>query len=452
MNRKTFLQQSSLAAGALFVPSFAMSFMGNSQNVKVAIIGGGFSGLAAAYHLKKQGISFVVLESRNRIGGRVFSHQMSDELVIELGGEWVGNSHTRMQELCQEFNLPLENNQLDTHLIYKEQYSPAGKWDYSPEWKSKFEKLLQEYPDLSETEKLKMDQYDWWRYLVDNGCSGRDLDIRELLDSTDFGESIRHVSAFAALAEYAESSPKNEMDMKIKGGNGKLATSFANKIGLENIRLKHHVSEINQTGKKVLVRCSNGTTIECDKVICTTPAFALSRINWLPKLPTVYAEAVRELQYARIQKHAMHFSERFWGDESFDLISDQAPQYFYHATKNQKSKEGVLISYTIGDKAMMNANQTKAFQAEDVFRCLEPHFGNIKPLLKNQVTYYWGNDEYSRGAYAFYGIDQWFRLRPILAQPFMKTHFAGEHLADWQGFMEGAIETGEAVAENVFKS
>ena len=200
------------------------------------------------------------------------------------------------------------------------------------------------------------------------------------------------------------------------------------------------------------VHCSNGTVIECEKVICTAPTFALSRINWLPALPTVYADAVRQLQYARIQKHALHFTERFWGDESFDLVTDQSPLYFYHATKNQQSKEGVLIAYSIGDKAMMNANQSNVHLAQDVFRCLEPHFGNIKPMLKNQVTYYWGNDEYSRGAYAMYGIDQWFKLRPLLAQPFMNTHFAGEHLADWQGFMEGAIETGEAAAENIYKS
>ncbi|QOW09219.1 FAD-dependent oxidoreductase [Kaistella flava (ex Peng et al. 2021)] len=452
MNRKTFIQQTSLAAGALLMPSFLWSFAENSAKVKVVIIGGGFSGLAAAYQLKQKGISFVVLESRNRIGGRVFSHPMSNDLVIELGGEWVGNSHTRIQELCGEFNIPLQNNQFDTHLIYKNQYSPAGKWDYSDEWRNKFEGLLKKYPDMSEAEKLKLDQYDWWRYLVDNGCSDRDLDIRELLDSTDFGESIRHVSAFAALAEYAESSPKNEMDLKMKGGNAQLAKAFAKRIGTENIRLKHHVAQIDQTGKKVKVRCSNGTVIECNKVICTAPTFALSRINWLPALPTDYADAVRQLQYARIQKHALHFTERFWGDESFDLITDQSPLYFYHATKNQPSKEGVLIAYSIGDKAMMNANQTNEFQAQDVFRCLEPHFGNIKPLLKDQVGYYWGNDEYSRGAYAVYGIDQWFKLRPILAQPFMNTHFAGEHLADWQGFMEGAIETGEAAAENVFKS
>ncbi len=451
MNRKSFILQSSLAAGALLVPNLAWSFSGSSAQPKVVIIGGGFSGLAAAYKLKQQRISFLILESRNRIGGRVFSHKMSDDLTIELGGEWVGNSHTRMQELCSEFKLELQNNQLETHLIYKNEYTPAGKWDYSKEWREKFQSILDKYPDMSEAEKIKLDKYDWWRYLVENGCKDRDLDIRELLDSTDFGESIRHVSAFAALAEYAESSPKNEMDLKIKGGNAQLAYAFADKIGLENVRLQHHVSQIEQKGKKVTVTCSNGTKIECEKVICTAPTFALSRIKLLPALPKIYTESVQQLQYARIQKHAMHFSERFWGDESFDLVTDQSPLYFYHATKNQDSKEGVLIGYSIGDKAMMNANQTNEFLAQDVFRCLEPHFGKIKPLLKNQVTYYWGNDEYSRGAYAMYGIDQWFKLRPILSQPFMNVHFAGEHLADWQGFMEGAIEIGEAAAENIYK-
>lgn len=392
MNRKSFILKSSLAAGALLTPNLLWSLHGSSANVKVVIIGGGFSGLAAAYKLHQQGISFIILESRNRIGGRVFSHQMSGDLVIELGGEWIGNSHTRMRELSDEFNLTLQNNQLETHLLYKNQYSAAGKWDYSPEWRAKFENMLQKYPELSEAAKQEMDQYDWWRYLVDNGCSARDLEIRELLDSTDFGESIRHVSAFAALAEYAESSPKNEMDLKIKGGNGKLAEAFRTKIGAENIRLKHHVSQIDQRGKKVIVTCNNGTKIECERVICTAPAFALSRINWLPALPKIFSEALRELQYARIQKHALQFSERFWGDESFDLITDQSPQYFYHATKNQDSKEGVLIAYSIGDKAAMNANQTNEFRRKMFSgvwnRILEisNHCSKIKSVIIGEMT------------------------------------------------------------------
>lgn len=451
MNRRFFLKNSLLATGALIIPSWLHAAYIPRAKAQVVIIGAGFSGLAAAYKLHQKGISFIILESRKRIGGRVFSHNINDNLVVELGGEWIGNSHTRLQELCDEFRLPLENNQFDTHLIYKGNYSPAGKWDYSKAWNQKFEQLLKGYAEMTETDKIALDQYDWWHYLVHNGCDGRDLDIRELLDSTDFGESIRHVSAFAALSEYAESSPKNEMDLKIRGGNGKLAEAFASKIGKEKIKLQHHVTKIIQD-KIVIIECSNGSIFECQKVICTTPTFALSKIKFEPSLPKEYNEALSQLQYARINKHAMHFGERFWKDENFDLISDQGPQYFYHATKNQKAKDGVLIAYSIGEKAAMNANYPKDLAVEDAIRCLEPHFGNLKSLFKNQVNYYWGNDALSHGAYALYGTGQWFTLRPILQKQFENIYFAGEHLADWQGFMEGAINTGEDAAEQILVS
>src|SRR5690606_36298721 len=110
-------------------------------------------------------------------------------------------------------------------------YYPKGEWDYSPGWKNKFRQLIDGYGKMSDADKILLDQKDWWRYLVNNGCEGKDLDIRELFDSTDFGETIRQVSAFAALAEYAESSEKNEMDYKIKGGNSMLAKKMAEAIG-----------------------------------------------------------------------------------------------------------------------------------------------------------------------------------------------------------------------------
>jgi monoamine oxidase len=58
----------------------------------------------------------------------------------------------------------------------------------------------------------------------------------------------------------------------------------------------------------------------------------------------------------------------------------------------------------------------------------------------------WQRDVHTQGAYAFYRPGQWFTLRPILQRPHGKVLFAGEHLADWQGFMEGAVVTGEAAA------
>ncbi len=450
-SRRQFIKETALAAGGLILSSSLSPFL-IPRTTKVIIIGAGFAGLAAAYALHKRKIDFVILEARNRISGRVVSHTIdpAEGLVVELGAEWLGNSHKRVQQLCGDLGLELLDNQLDTHLIYQGKYYPDNGWDYSDQWKRKFQSIISKYPSLTKDEQVRLDKMDWWRYLVDQGCDGRDLDIRELLDSTDFGESIRHVSAYAALAEYAESSAKNEMDLKIKGGNAQLAKKMAERIGEHNINLRHRVQKVIQNSKGgVKVECDNGRVFTGDKIICTAPTFAVQRIRWEPGLPASQLAALRELQYARINKNPLLFSERFWKDERFDMVTDQEAHYFYHATRHQPSAKGVLISYTIGDKAALVANQSDDWRAGTACRTLQLGFGDIRSLLEKQTNYYWGNDELSRGAYALYGQGQWFRVRPILSRPHIHTHFAGEHLADWQGFMEGAIETGEAAAAAV---
>jgi monoamine oxidase len=444
MNRRNFIRNTALAStGLIMNPHF---FIGKKP--KVIIIGAGFSGLAAAYKLYQKKIDFVIVEARNRIGGRVFSHTMDEQenLIVELGAEWVGESHTRLRELCEEMKLPLDNNQLDTHLIYDNRYYKKGEWDFTKPWKEKFELLKKNYSKLTLVEKNKLDKMDWWRYLNNNGCEGFDLAVRELGDSTDFGESIRHVSALAALAEYAESSEKNEMDFKIKGGNAMLAKKIVEKIGLDKIKMNCTVHKIKQHQYGVEVYCSSGEILKADKIICTAPTFALKKIDWQPALPKVQVDAINALQYARINKNPILFTNRFWKDESFDLITDMPGHYFYHATKNQASPKGVLISYTTGDKAEVINNLSEENKLKVVQLSLHKGFGDISSFYEKQINYYWGNDEYSRGAYALYGIGQWKSTQEILSKHFMHTHFAGEHLADWQGFMEGAINTGEDAA------
>lgn len=455
--RRHFIKQGSLATGGLLLAGQAFSNIFLPKKPHVIIIGAGFAGLSAAYHLHKKKIPFTILEARNRIGGRVFSHTMDEQekLVVELGAEWVGNSHTRLQNLCNELGLTLENNQFDTHLIYKGRYAAANAWDYSEGWKTKFSNLIKGYKKMTDAQKTQLDKMDWWRYLVNNGCGGMDLDLRELADSTDFGESIRHVSAFAALAEYAESSEKNEMDLKIKGGNSRFAEALADNIGREHILTGHAVTRIDQQPNGgVTVTCAGGKMFKGDKIICAIPTFAVNKIEWRPGFSPERLQALNELQYARICKNPLLFGKRFWGAENFDMVTDQSPHYFYHATKNQASQKGVLISYTIGDKAAVMANQSDEWRASVIAQTLQPHFGaaaggDVKALLEKQALYYWGNDEQTQGAYAIYGPGQWFRVMPILQKSHIHTHFAGEHLADWQGFMEGAINTGEAAAEKI---
>jgi len=448
ISRRKFIRNAAITTGGLLLGAESFGNFLIAKKPKVIIIGAGFAGLSAAYKLHQRKIDVVVLEARNRIGGRVFSHTMdaNEKLVIELGGEWIGNSHTRMLSLCDEFKLTHVDNYMGTRFIYKGEFFDKGQWGFTKEWEKKFEKMKEDYRKITDAGAKKLDKIDFWRYLINNGCSGRDLELRELMDSTDFGEDLRHVSAYAAIAEYADSNNTNEMDRKIRGGNDRLAHAFKDAIGADKIKLQHKVQKIEQ-GTKVKVTCAGGQVFDGDYIICTMPTFSAKQINWQPGLPADTRQAMNELQYARINKNAMLYSERFWKDESFDLVTDQPGHYFYHATKDQPSQKGVLISYAIGDKAPVIKNQTDTWKADMVNMSLKPGFGDTKQFLEKQEDYYWGDDEYSRGAYAMYGVGQWFGLTPILRRPFMRTHFAGEHLSDaWQGFMEGAIETGEAAA------
>ncbi len=451
ISRRKFIRNTALSGGALLLGAESFGEFFIIKKPKVIIIGAGFAGLAAAYKLKQRNIDFVILEARNRIGGRVFSHTIdeAEKLVIELGGEWVGKSHKRMIELCNGFKLKLFDNYFNTRLIHKGKYFEKGQWGFSSAWEKKFEKMKVDYHKLTDAGAKKLDKMDWWRCLVNNGCDGDDLEFRELMDSTDFGESLRHVSAYAALGEYAESNETNEMDLKITGGNSQLAFALRDAIGADKIRLQHQVKKIEQ-GAKVKVTCNDGKVFEGDQIICTIPTFSAKKINWVPALPVDMQQAMNELQYARINKNAMLYSQRFWKDESFDLVSDTPGHYFYHGTKNQPSSKGVLISYSIGDKAPVIKAQTDEWKADMINQSLKTGFGDTKQFLEKQVDYYWGEDPYSMGAYAMYGVGQWFGIMPVLQRSFLKTHFAGEHLSDtWQGFMEGAIETGEAAAAKI---
>src|SRR5690606_42124181 len=74
-----------------------------------------------------------------------------------------------------------------------------------------------------------------------------------------------YTTLFRSLAEYAESSEYNEMDLKIVGGNGRFADELAIRIGSENILLDHAVEEVSQTSGGVKVNCKNGKSFEGDR-------------------------------------------------------------------------------------------------------------------------------------------------------------------------------------------
>jgi monoamine oxidase len=205
------------------------------------------------------------------------------------------------------------------------------------------------------------------------------------------------------------------------------------------------VQKIKQVRGLVTVT-ANGRDFTADACICTVPARTLDKITFEPPLPSAHRAAAEKLQYARIIKNSVLFRERFWGAEDFSLVSDVTSHYYFHSTKDQPGRQGILCSYAIGEKADVLAAQNARRRSEIITRDLLPLNARAPELALDIQSMAWQRDAYTQGAYAFYRPGQWFTLRPILQRPHGKVLFAGEHLADWQGFMEGAVVTGEAAA------
>lgn len=433
---------------------------------RCVVIGAGLAGLAAAYRLVENKWDVVVLEAEeDRLGGRVFTQRVPGgkpgewnrkALVYEIGGEWIGTSHTRMLRLCKQFGLETMMHRYSFAFVedgdVSKFYAP-GMLPFSSRENAAVSKYLNAAQKLNQCELRQLDRMDWWTRVQELGFSRKSLLRRDLMDSTDFGESIRHTSGFVGMAEYAFGNRFDEMDKKIVGGNDRLIYAFAKAIRNKSGRIEEarEVERIDQADGGVRVLARSGHAYSGDACICAIPATQLHRIHWNPPLPLEQNQAARELQYARIVKTAFLFPRRFWPkfkNSGFSLFTNRASDFCFESTYRQKGEKGIICSYAIGDKADDIADEHGPNLAKWLSKDLSIALGTdlVKgEFLKCQA---WQRERCIGGAYAFYRPGQWFHVRPALSRPHQRVYFAGEHLSEaWQGFMEGAVETGEAAAD-----
>lgn len=427
------------------------------------VIGAGLSGLSAAYELTKARWKVTVLEAQGRTGGRVLTFRFKDhapDLYCELGGEWIGRGHKHMKALCNEFGLePLKRHAFDFSFLERGHITDrfkVGAWPFSEKAHAAFNTLRDEANNWSPRAQEILDRKDWWTILRDRGFTRKELLRRDLMDSTDFGESIRQVGGFSAAAEYFTSNKNDEMDFRIKDGNIQLVDALEKQITRSHGRYgrvyrNQEVKAIRQDRSGVHVVTSSGRSHHAAFCICTVPARTLTKIKFTPSLPDDQWDAAKQLQYARIMKTVLIFKERFWMENSktkFSCFTDGASDFIFDSTLYQDGTAGILCSYAIGDKADdLNACSRRTLK-ELIDTDLRRIFPSATPAVAIEAQP-WQKDEYTQGAYALYRPGQWFGLRAILQEPHERVYFAGEHLADEQGFMEGAVVTGRDAAANV---
>ncbi len=144
------------------------------------------------------------------MGGRVLTHHFvgAPELNCELGGEWIGNDHATMQALCKELELGLQKHEYANSFwnqLTPANLIPPGQWCMSAEALAIWEKFQTDFNDFGPKRLKELDSIDWWTQLKQLGFQPEDLLRRDMMDSTDFGETIRMNSAYTAATEYLNS-------------------------------------------------------------------------------------------------------------------------------------------------------------------------------------------------------------------------------------------------------
>jgi len=436
------------------------------------VIGGGLAGLAAADRAKSRGWDVQVLEAQPQLGGRVKSFRFLKpggycDLVCELGGEWIGKDHKTMLRLVKRFHLKKINHQFALSFWNAEDQVqtiyPPGQSVFPRDMQKILDDFQKEFRRLKTAGQKKLDKLDWWSKLKLLGFTNEALLRRDLMDGTDFGESIRQTSAFGAAAEYfsKNSNDTDEMDYKIAGGNSRLIEALAESIGRTSVHTDAPVHQVIQRGNRVEVRFGSGRSFEGDACICAIPASCLRHITWKPRLHADKVNAANQLQYARITKTAVLFKDRFWDDPNarpggFSVFSDRVSDFCFDSTYLQPGPGGILCSYAVGEKADDIAAEPDVIQvgewiSHDVRNAMPKRRSGPNPKVLNVQRQAWQKQDWITGAYAFYRPGQWFTIQPALLKRHENVFFAGEHVADDQGFMEGAVATGIAAANNLGK-
>jgi monoamine oxidase len=474
MRRREFLKAATAIAA---LPLNTAAATVSAARKRIVIVGAGLAGLVAGYELKRRGHRVTILEARDRPGGRV--HTLREPFAggqhAEAGAMFVPSSHELVIKYARAFGLtlrPMPARALAPMLYAKgrriDPLRPAGyDWPVelsAAERKITLDQMAEKYlgPALAELgnpraagwpqEKLrKYDRISLAELLRHASASPGAIELLRLNDADLVGDGVESVSALYVLREtkYYETAYQT---YAIAGGSDRLPGAFAKQLGMA-IQYNSPVVQIDRTGNAVLLttRTPHGPqTIGADFVICAVPLPVLERIVFRPGLPDALRHAQSEVGYTSVTRVYAQTQDRPWEATAFGIsaYTDLPSMTLVNSTYDQPGRAGILHSYATGKNARAAAALDEKSRTDAALTDMERLFPGMRKSLLRSTSIAWDEDEWSRGAFAWFRPGQMFELPRQLDQPVERIYFAGEHASSYPGWMQGALESGlRAAAE-----
>ncbi|MEM7454624.1 MAG: NAD(P)/FAD-dependent oxidoreductase [Planctomycetota bacterium] len=464
--RRKFLQGLLSAAAAASLPGAAIAKPISSSRGQtgpgekpVVIIGAGMAGLSAARALHDCGRSVVVLEARNRTGGRTFTDKVG-EGVVDLGGSWIhGVGDTPLRLVIEAAGLEYSPHYLD----------PDGFYDASIEARpnnlelfqvlAAFEAFNPRSLDIAEDPTASVaDGLDEFieNLALDEVSSGRIRFGLEALYSAGAGRMDKQ-ALNPAEADWPYENSFGEVDgtdFVVKGGYKMLVDFLSMDL---DIRLECPVSLIEYGDEGVVVHCGN-ETVEASHVIVTVPLGVLKEgtITFEPALPEEKQGAIERIGFGTFEKVILNFDRDFWGDAinvtSYyaGLGAERAWPFFFDMSEFAGSP--TLICIYAGHFAQVAQDTLDDEQiVAEVIKAVEQMAGEPAPApVASRVTR-WRSDAFSRGSYSFVSVDTKAGDADLLAAPVgERLFFAGEATSSFMhSTVDGAVLSGLREANRI---
>jgi monoamine oxidase len=293
----------------------------------------------------------------------------------------------------------------------------------------------------------QMNRSDFWR---NRGASSEAIALMSLGGIDDRVETwstlfmLRNQALNRDLKEY----------YKIRGGNDLLPKAFATRLS-ENIQYNSPVVRIEQeeqSVKVIFIRAGTHHALTADFLICAIPFSVQKNMEVSPAFSIEKQRAIKELTYLSGSKIFLQSKKRFWLADGFSgfATTDLPIRVVWHMTHNQPGTRGILMAYPISLHSQQVTRMTEDERINFALEKIEMIYPGMREHFEGGVTKCWDEDQWARGVSAYYKPGQFSSILPHVARREGRIHFAGEHTSVWiDGWMQGAIESGDRVAREV---
>jgi monoamine oxidase len=495
MNRRQLLGTTA-AAAATGAAAGAAPASAASKNVRkipqrsadVIVVGAGLAGLTAARAVQKAGKSVLVIEANDRVGGRVWNHELEGGKVSERGGTFVGPTQDHIIDLAKEYGIGTFSSVIEGENVYVDPDGARSTYsDTGPTGTAPLDPAI--LPDLATSVALldqmstevpvdapwnaprarEFERYTLEEWIRQNSTTERFRALVPAATRPIFGAEPRELSLLFVLFYIAASGDETHVgtfernfntregaqERRLKGRSSQgLAQLMAAKLGSGNVLLKAPVRRIVQ-GRSIVRVESPAVVARGKRVIVAIPPTSAGRIDYDPVMPADRDQLTQRVWQGALTKVAAAYDKPWWREKGLNGTAlGTSNDILVNATFDDSPEDGspgVIFGFVGGDQSRRYAGMSGSARRAKVLDEFALYFGEE---ARNPVEFFdtlWPDERWIRGApVGNYSPGHLLAYGPALRRVQGKIHWAGTETSTyWNGYMDGAVRSGERAAKEV---